>query len=205
VTAKSCKIKVARIKNLAKCPKLTVDLILTCLKSCRLVVQIFIENKTLFRKLSWNLIPIFYFRLCPAYQNNENKISSEKSPNPSRKNAGTSSRGHHVVFYQPRTQALCVVLWFAWPLRGPRGSIWSISLWGAWQNPFRFLERIAISGADSINWIYDIDESFKRITVECKFVRISCLFKLHKVGYIKILYNYIIKQASVNSFWSKST
>jgi hypothetical protein len=25
---------------------------------------------------------------------------------------------------------------------------------GAWQNPFRFLERIAISGADSINWIF---------------------------------------------------
>ena len=25
--------------------------------------------------------------------------------------------------YQPRTQALCVVLWLAWPLRGPRGSI----------------------------------------------------------------------------------
>jgi hypothetical protein len=24
---------------------------------------------------------------------------------------------------QPRTQALCVVLWLAWPLRGPRGSI----------------------------------------------------------------------------------
>jgi hypothetical protein len=24
----------------------------------------------------------------------------------------------------------------------------------AWQNPFRFLERIAISGADSINWIF---------------------------------------------------
>jgi hypothetical protein len=39
-------------------------------------------------------------------------------------------------------------------LRGPRGLIWSISWWGAWQNPFRFLERIAISGADSINWIF---------------------------------------------------
>jgi hypothetical protein len=25
--------------------------------------------------------------------------------------------------HQPRTQALCVVLWLAWPLRGPRGSI----------------------------------------------------------------------------------
>ena len=24
---------------------------------------------------------------------------------------------------QPRSQALCVVLWLAWPLRGPRGSI----------------------------------------------------------------------------------
>ena len=35
-------------------------------------------------------------------------------------------------------------------------------------------------------------------------MRISCLFKLHKVGYIKILYNYIIKQPSVNSFWSKA-
>jgi hypothetical protein len=28
-----------------------------------------------------------------------------------------------VVNDQPRTQALCVVLWLAWPLRGPRGSI----------------------------------------------------------------------------------
>ena len=28
-----------------------------------------------------------------------------------------------IVAGQPRTQALCVVLWLAWPLRGPRGSI----------------------------------------------------------------------------------
>jgi hypothetical protein len=28
-----------------------------------------------------------------------------------------------VVHTQPHTQPLCVVLWLAWPLRGPRGSI----------------------------------------------------------------------------------
>jgi hypothetical protein len=28
--------------------------------------------------------------------------------------------------WQPRTQALCVVLWLAWPLREPRGSIFNI-------------------------------------------------------------------------------
>jgi hypothetical protein len=66
--------------------------------------------------------------------------------------------------------------------------------------------RIRFDFWSGLRFLYDIDESFKRITVECKFVRISCLFKLHKVGYIKILYNeYIIKQPSVNSFWSKST
>jgi hypothetical protein len=31
-------------------------------------------------------------------------------------------------WYQPRTQALCVVLWLARSLRGPRGLIWSISV-----------------------------------------------------------------------------
>ena len=30
---------------------------------------------------------------------------------------------HRIENRQPRTQALCVVLWLAWPLRGPRGSI----------------------------------------------------------------------------------
>jgi hypothetical protein len=52
---------------------------------------------------------------------------------------------------------------------------------------------------NTFHWkLYDVDSSFKIITVECKFVRISCLFKLHIVGYIKtqnILY--ILSSSSI--------
>jgi hypothetical protein len=34
-----------------------------------------------------------------------------------------SARNTNILKILPRTQALCIVLWLAWPLRGPRGLI----------------------------------------------------------------------------------
>ena len=48
-----------------------------------------------------------------------------RAPRRARLTARKKGSGYEneIGYYQPRTQALCVVLWLARPLRGPRGLI----------------------------------------------------------------------------------